>query len=465
MFSRRCFILFLSVVFLFCGNAFGQPKKKESESGVAKTRILFILDCSSSMWGKWQSDSKIKVTQAVLNRFLDSVETDSTVQVALRVFGHLNKNAFGTRLEVPFEKNNILKIKNKIKTLVPKGNCTVASALSNSLNDFPSCNNCRNLVVIITDGVDDCEGDICSVSVDIQRSGTITKTFVIGIGNKDSLESNYDCAGPFYSVKNEDNFISTLRNLENVSLSQAHVLVKLLDSHGNPTETNIPLTFYDRNSGLVKYNFIHALTPNSLPDTFLLDPLITYDLTIHTVPPIILKNLTFDPYQMNVITAKAPQGSLIIKPVGKTNLPDMNANIILKEAGKNEIIGWQNLNEKREYSIGKYDVEILSLPRLQLKNVEIFQSSVTRLEIPTQGLVIINKGKDIVTGYLFAQKDDDKLEWVCPLDENKAVENLYLLPGKYFVVIRTKNKGRTSDSMVREFRIESGQTTNVIFGK
>ena len=69
-----------------------------------KTRLLFIMDCSNSMWDHWQSGSKIKVTQQVLLSFLDSISRQHDVDVALRVFGHLNKDQFGTRLEVPFGK-------------------------------------------------------------------------------------------------------------------------------------------------------------------------------------------------------------------------------------------------------------------------------------------------------------------------------------------------------------------------
>ena len=78
-----------------------------------KTHVLLILDCSSSMWNKWQSDSKIKVTQAVLLKFMDSISHQNNVEFAMRVFGHLNKNDRGTRLEVPFEYDNNYKIKSK----------------------------------------------------------------------------------------------------------------------------------------------------------------------------------------------------------------------------------------------------------------------------------------------------------------------------------------------------------------
>ena len=103
---------------------------QKSAATSEKTRVLIILDCSNSMWDRWQSEPKIKVTQKVLLRFLDSIHGFPDMEVALRVFGHLNKDSYGTQLEVPFEADNQYKLQSKIKTLVPNGGCTAASASS-----------------------------------------------------------------------------------------------------------------------------------------------------------------------------------------------------------------------------------------------------------------------------------------------------------------------------------------------
>lgn len=130
-------LLVLIATFWTVGGGMCAKAQNTTPSAVppVKTRVLLILDCSNSMWDKWQSDSKIKITQTVLLKFLDSIANQNEIDVALRVFGHLNKNSYGTRLEVPFEKDNIYKLRSKIKTLVPQGGCEAATALSNSLND------------------------------------------------------------------------------------------------------------------------------------------------------------------------------------------------------------------------------------------------------------------------------------------------------------------------------------------
>ena len=50
---------------------FAQPLgvKVTREDSYQKTRILFILDCSSTMYAHWQSNTKIKIAQSgVINR-------------------------------------------------------------------------------------------------------------------------------------------------------------------------------------------------------------------------------------------------------------------------------------------------------------------------------------------------------------------------------------------------------------
>ena len=142
--------LVIAIQPLFAGVQF-QNSKFETQNS-EKVRILLLVDCSRSMWDKWQSDSKIKVTQKVLLHFLDSLPERGNVEMAMRVFGHLNLNAYGTRLECPFEPNNRYQLQSKIKTLVPNGGCTAATALDGAIGDFPAGDSSRNVIFVITDG-------------------------------------------------------------------------------------------------------------------------------------------------------------------------------------------------------------------------------------------------------------------------------------------------------------------------
>jgi Ca-activated chloride channel family protein len=437
-----------------------------------KTRVLIILDCSHSMWDRWQSDAKIKVTQQVLLKFMDSVANQQGIEVALRVFGHLNKNSYGTRLEVPFEKGNNYKIQSKIKTLVPNGACTAATALSSSLNDFPPLSGDskedvqpRNIILIITDGMDDCDGNICDVARQVQMSGVIVQTFILGIGNKQDFQHSLDCAGKFTYVPNEEQYTETLYNIFHMSEEEARVVVSVNDETDHLLEATLPLAFYDSQTGVVKYTTIYSIDSRYTPDTLTVDPLVTYDITLFTTPPTVLKRRQFKPGRVNRLNIGVEQGSLRLRTDGqRTNYQVPQYPVLVYRHGSNALTGRQLMGESRDYLTGNYDIEVLSFPTLRLENVAIVASSATDLTIPTPGVANISKPKVISSGAVFELKDG-VLTFVCDLDPNKVNERILLMPGEYQLVVKPQSSIDYKDVRTMRFQIGSGKTTNIDLSK
>ena len=59
--------------------------------------------------------------------------------------------------EVPFAFGNVPRIKKKLRSIVPKGTTPIARSLSRASTDFPPCENCRNVIILITDGIEACD--------------------------------------------------------------------------------------------------------------------------------------------------------------------------------------------------------------------------------------------------------------------------------------------------------------------
>ena len=427
-----------------------------------KTHVLLILDCSNSMWDKWQSDSKIKVTQTVLLRFMDSIAHQNEVEFALRVFGHLNKNAYGTRLEVPFEYDNNYKIKSKIKTLVPQGGCTVTSALSSSLNDFPANTSSRNIIIIVTDGIDDCEGSICQVARNVQMSGVVVKTFILGIGDKRNFKSDLNCAGKFIHIPNEEAYTQALYDVFSLSEEKSEVVLSLTDNSGKAYETSVPVAFYDVQTGVPRYQTLYTKLAQSQADTLAIDPLVDYNVTFFTNPPTTLRNVKLASGKVNRLSAKAEQGSLKIRYDGRRTqftIPDFA--VVVRKSSDNQLVNTQKIGEEVSYLSGKYNVEILSQPAMLINDVEISYTSNVELAIPTPGLAVINKPKGFFRGSIFSLDDDGTMKKVCDLNENKVTERLVLMPGEYVMLFQPREASNYESVQKRRFKIESAQQTNV----
>ena len=83
IFKKFVFLFFFCLVTV---SSFGQSQPPKNEN---LTRILIIFDASNSMYGHWQSDTKINIAKRLLNNILDSISTIENLQLALRVFGDL----------------------------------------------------------------------------------------------------------------------------------------------------------------------------------------------------------------------------------------------------------------------------------------------------------------------------------------------------------------------------------------
>lgn len=450
--------IFVLVAFVVLG--FAAPAQR-SAAAPEKTRVLLILDCSHSMWDKWQSDAKIKVTQKVLLSFLDSIRGQSDMEVALRVFGHLNKDAFGTRLEVPFEADNNYKLQSKIKTLVPNGGCTAATALTNSLNDFPHDDNARNIILIITDGMDDCDGNICDVARQVQLSGIIVKTFIIGIGNPNDFQHRLDCAGRFSYLHDEELFDETLYEVFYLSDQKSRVTLSVLDNDKRLYETEVPVAFYDRQTHVVKYATIYHYDTEDDIDTLTIDPLVNYDITFFTKPPIQLENQQFKSGRHTDVAITAPQGSLRLRHENKRVPFQVPAySMLVRQHGDPTVLANQPLGSKMDYIAGNYDLEVLSLPGMRLNNITVRPGSATDLQIPMPGQLALDKPKTITTGSLFAYVEG-VLQWVCDLNPNSVSERIVLMPGEYQVILKPQEASDYVSVRTARFTIETGKQTGV----
>ena len=446
-------LLLLTVVF----SASAQRKKPKPVPD--KTRVLLILDCSNSMWDQWQSDSKIKVTQQVMLHFIDSVAAQNDIDVALRVFGHLNKDAYGTRLEVPFDEGNSYKLQSKIKTLVPNGGCTAATALTDALHDFPVSKNSRNIILIITDGIDDSDGSICNVARQVQLSGIVVQTFILGIGNPSDFNRELDCAGKFTYVPNEEQYGDALYNIFKLSDEKAFVMMELEDSEGLPLEGDVPVALYDSQTGVVKY-----LTRciGGAQDTFVVDPLVTYDMTFFTQPVTTLHHLEFTPGVVSRLAVGVSQGQLRIRQdQQRVTWPVPKPTVVVRRANDGNVLATQQIGEMKSYLSGSYDIDVLSVPPIKLRGVEVRENSNTDISIPMPGLLTLTKPKQIMVGSLFVV-EEGVLTYVCDLNPNAINERLVLQPGNYQLEIQPQNKTDYKSVKTYSFKIEAAKQTDLV---
>ena len=133
---------------------------------------------------------------------------------------------------------------------------------------------------------------------------------------------------------------------------------------------------------------------------------------------------------------------------------------IIRQHDKTNTLNIQDFNEEERYLVGKYDLEILTTPRIYLENIDIGQSKTTTLRIPRPGIVTLianNQG----FGSIYTE-DDKTLNWVYNMDDNLTKETIVLQPGRYKVVFRPKNSKETIYTIEKDFSVVSGESSIVI---
>lgn len=446
----------LFIVLSFFG--FGQKK-----SVVKQTRILFVFDASKSMIAKHDKTTRMDGAKNLFFKFIDSLSRDKSLQFALRMYGHTVKYPPGdckdSKLIVPFGINNATIIKQKVLAATPTGITPIEHSLTESANDFKD-NKTNNIVILITDGIEECGGDPCNARQKLMEKGIIFKPFIIGIGLTPEQIKTFECVGTFYDYDDQTTFNNITTIIQQQKLNKTSAQVNLLDINSKPTETNVDMTFYDVSKKEYKYNYIHTLNYKENPDTLYIDDFPTYKVIAHTIPQTESKEIKLSQGKHTIIPIDAPQGYLTIKrPEGAYNFNE-RVKCIVRKSGTFNTLNVQLLNATDKYIIGKYDLEILTLPRIYINQNEIEQSKTKTIEIANAGVLQV-KCLEAGDGCILLKRND-KLEWVCNLS-SQTLQTYYLQPGNYVSTWRAKTLKGSIYTVEKKFTITSDSQTIVEF--
>ena len=450
-----CFFYALAIV-LTAGQLSAQNKIQQKLP--EKTRILFVLDGSGSMEGIWEgNESRMDIAKKILTKLVDSLRVNGNLELALRVYGHRfsrqANNCQDTRLEVPFGLKNHNAIINKLKEIVPKGTTPITYSLQQAALDFPTGQGYRNILILITDGIESCNGDPCAASIEFQRKGIFLRPFIIGLGLKGGKV--LDCAGQYIDSQNSNSFNNVLNNTIQTTFSKTTVSVQLLSGPNKPLVSNVNISFLNSMTGTSSYEFVNYVDKNSQADSVQIDPVPGYDLVINTLPPIIRKNVTIENGKHNLITVNTPQGNLVVRSEGK----GITFNAIIRAKDKHEILNQQRSGETYRYLSGEYTVETITFPKRTF-NITIEADKASTVSLPTPGVANINT-RTAGYGSIFEVFPDGHEEWVCKLDETTSLHAYNFLPGTYRIAFRAQEAPGSKYTGVKTFTILSGKTATI----
>lgn len=199
----RIYIVVLYIVLLFApGSMLAQKEEKEKNP-----RILILLDGSSSMLHEWTEDKiRFEAAAKIIDRLMDSVySVNDKVEFALRVYGHQYptsaNNCFDSKLEVMFSRDNYTQMQLRLAALHPLGISPIAYSIQKAAEqDMQNLRDNKYSLILITDGGESCEGDICKVVEELLRKKIDFKPYILSLVDYAPLRKQYECMGEYLLV-------------------------------------------------------------------------------------------------------------------------------------------------------------------------------------------------------------------------------------------------------------------------
>jgi Ca-activated chloride channel homolog len=142
---------------------------------------ILVLDGSGSMWAELpEGRSRIEVARDVLGDFLTSRDPEQPLGVI--AYGH-NRRGDCADIETiaRVERQDPIKLGTRLRELMPRGKTPISDALRLAVSEIPPTAEEAD-IVLITDGLETCGGDVCAVAAELGLEGVPIRAHVVGFG-------------------------------------------------------------------------------------------------------------------------------------------------------------------------------------------------------------------------------------------------------------------------------------------
>jgi hypothetical protein len=202
-----CLVFFMATFAYLSGLFFVSPSPAATEEP-----ILFILDASGSMWGRVGDKAKIEVAKDVLTKSLAALPAG--MPVGLMAYGHTRKgDCHDIEILVSPSPGSKEQIAKRTRDLIPKGKTPISDALVKAGKSVDAENPAT--IILISDGIETCQGDPCAVAESLIASGAKLKVFVVGFDVAKGDAVQLQCiaekgGGRFFNASDADSLAKAL---------------------------------------------------------------------------------------------------------------------------------------------------------------------------------------------------------------------------------------------------------------
>ncbi len=148
------------------------------------------------------------MAKQVFSGLIEDLPPDA--QIAVRTYGrqrvYTKRDCHDMELLVPFGPNRPDRVLPGVQALKPNGMTPIAASLEEAAKDFVGKEGQNNIIVLMSDGEEDCNGDPCAASQRVHDAGIHLQVNVIGLHVLPKERTQLQCVadaggGKYYNAK------------------------------------------------------------------------------------------------------------------------------------------------------------------------------------------------------------------------------------------------------------------------
>ncbi len=179
--------------------------------------VMFILDCSGSMWGKVGTETKMDIAKKVLHKVLPSLPEE--VRVGLTAYG-LNRKGDCSDIEIlsPPGSRNRKALLDRADAISPKGMTPMADSISKVTSLLRGKEN-ETTIILISDGKETCNKRPCEAVRALKKSGIKFILDVVGFDVNPGEKAQLEClakagGGKYFAADSTADLLTALETVK-----------------------------------------------------------------------------------------------------------------------------------------------------------------------------------------------------------------------------------------------------------
>lgn len=203
--------------------------------------ILLVLDGSGSMWGQINGEPKITIARDVLSGLIDGWSEDTPLGIV--AYGHRRKqDCSDIETLIPVAPFDARAVRHAIDSVTPLGHTPLTRAVGQAADALPQ----GGTIILVTDGIETCEGDPCALGRELAARGINLTTHVVGfdLGGEDTTALQClagETGGQYFDASDANGLAAALGSATQAAASGPNMTLRAVDAAGELLPKDSPL--------------------------------------------------------------------------------------------------------------------------------------------------------------------------------------------------------------------------------